>query len=185
MDTEIINQKLEEVKENAKYFDEVVGAVVAEQTTALDNIMMEICDNIVRVETPTIETIEKYFLELSNCIYFMNERVEKLGIYDALSKIAYKEAYNNNYMNPLLEKAKPTVAELTAYAEGESINEQVTNEIYSRAYKIIKAKIDSAQTMTSTLSKTISRRMSEQQLSGAQPAGISPARQILNEMVED
>ena len=88
-------------------------------------------------------------------------------------------------MNPLLEKAKPTVAELTAYAEGESINEQVTNEIYSRAYKIIKAKIDSAQTMTSTLSKTISRRMSEQQLSGAQPAGISPARQILNEMVED
>lgn len=185
MDNTVIDQKLAEIKENAKYFDEVAGAVVTEQTAALDNIMMEICDNIVNAEYPPTELIEKYFLELSNCIYFMNERVEKLGIYDALGKIAYKEAYNNNYMNPMLEKAKPTVAELTAYAEGESINEQVTSEIYSRAYKIIKAKIDSAQTMTSTLSKTLSRRMSEQQLSGSQPVGVSATRQILNEMVED
>jgi len=181
MDNAIIEAKITEVEENAQYFNEVVGSIVTEQTEALDNIMMEICDNVVNVENPTVETIEKYFLELSNCIYFMNERVEKLGIYDALSKIAYKEAYNNNYMNPELDKAKPTVAELTAYAEGESINEQVTNEIYSRAYKIIKAKIDSAQTMVSTLSKTLSRRMSEQQLSNMQPVGFSAGRQILNE----
>ena len=56
-------------------------------------------------------------------------------------------------------KKKPTVAENQAVADAASIYESCVNSIYERAYKVVKFKIDAAQTMISTLSKMLSRRI--------------------------
>lgn len=171
------------LKENVSYFEKLIDDIVDENTKGMDRILCEICDNIVNVDNPSTDVIEKYFLELTNCLYFMQERVEKLNIYDSLSKISYKEAYNNSYLNPQIDKAKPTVAELTACAEGATIYEQSLNEMYNKAYRIIKAKIDSAQTMIQTLSKVLSKRINDTQLVNRDnaPFYIDPTKQILNE----
>lgn len=172
---------LVELDTNVDYLNNIVEEVVKSYTQSLDDIMEEIHLRIIDEDDPDVRILEKYFLELSNCLYFMSERVEKLGIYDSISKLKYQEDYNNAYMNPELDKQKPTVAELTAYAEGRSIQSKAMNEIYSRAYKIIKNKIDASNTMISTLSKCVSRRMSDVQLTAMQPN--IPNRKILNEEV--
>lgn len=179
LDGDIVNARVIEVESNTSSVLGIIDRIVLAETEALDNIMKDIHDNIIDADYPDTALIEKYFLELSNCLYFMAERVEKLGMWDAVGKIQYKETYNNAYMNPNIEKAKPTVAELTALAEGASTYDQVASEIYSKAYKIIKGKIDAADTMISTLSKLVSKRISEMQLSGIQPA--NPERKTLNE----
>ena len=172
----------DKILENTTYFSSLIDKIVDENTSGMDKILCAICDNVVNVDNPSTEVVEKYFLELTNCLYFMQERVEKLSIYDSLSKISYKEAYNNSLMNPEVDKPKPTVAELTAYAEGNTIYEQSLNEMYNKAYRIVKSKVDSAQTMISTLSKVLSKRINDSQLSNRDnPFYISGNGKTLNE----
>lgn len=143
--------------------------------------MKDIYNEVISIDYPATETIEKYFLALSNYVYFMGEKLETLGTYDAMSKAAYKQVYNTAYLNNQIKDAekknKTTVAENTAIAENSAIYEGTVNDIYSKAYKIVKNKIDAAQTMISTLSKIMSKRIQEQQFSNNQMS----TTKILNE----
>ena len=118
------------------------------------------------------------------------ERAEKLGIYDALTKTAFKETYNKIYLENQssvggVGTKKPTVAESTAVAENATVYEATINDLYNRVYKTVKVKLDSANTMLSSISKLISRRMSEIQTSYTPPAPVSysstTGNPILNE----
>ena len=97
----------------------------------------------------------------------MGEKLERLGLHDDVSKAQFREAYNNAYLDAqtsLSAQGKPTVAMLTISAENGSVNETVVNAIYARSYKTFKFKVDSGFEMVKTLSKIISRRMSEDKL---------------------
>jgi len=187
IDTNKVTELLEQTNSNVAYFEQITDQVVNSYTGTLDQIMANVYTDVIEDESPTLETLEKYFLELTNCIYFMVEKVEKLGIYNSLSKIAAQEVKNNAYLDAQDIKStdgkKKTVAELTAESENAAIYESTVNSIYDRAYSIVKSKIQSANTMISTLSKTISRRMSEMQLSSSQPNAVAPGKQLLNEEI--
>ena len=184
LDKNKINEKIAEVEDNMTYFNSVFEKVVDGYTRSLDEIMAEIDDEIVTKDYPSTDVLEKYLLKLSNCIYFISERAEKLGIYDALTKTAFKETYNNIYLENqssnvgVVGGKKPTVAESTAIAENGSVYEATINDLYNRVYKTVKAKLDSADTMLSSISKLISRRMNEIQTQYVSP---TTGRQILNE----
>ena len=186
LDKNRIDEKIAEVEDNMSYFNSVFEKVVDGYTRSLDEIMAEIDDEIVTKDYPSTDVLEKYLLKLSNCIYFISERAEKLGIYDALTKTAFKETYNNIYLENqssnvgVVGGKKPTVAESTAIAENGSVYEATINDLYNRVYKTVKAKLDSANTMLSSISKLISRRMNEMQNQYISP---STGRQILNEEV--
>lgn len=183
LDKNRIDEKIAEVEDNMSYFNSVFEKVVDGYTRSLDEIMAEIDDEIVTKDYPSTDVLEKYLLKLSNCIYFISERAEKLGIYDALTKTAFKETYNNIYLESnvgVVGGKKPTVAESTAIAENGSVYEATINDLYNRVYKTVKAKLDSANTMLSSISKLISRRMNEMQNQYISP---STGRQILNEEV--
>lgn len=185
---EKLNEKIKNVEDNVNYASKIIDETVSSYTCHLDTILAKIYTDIIETSEPApIEIIEKYFLTLSNNLYFVGEKVEKLGIYDSISKSAAKEAFNNFYMSDeisLDEKGKKrTVAELTALSENASIYEQTVNDIYNKVYKIVKAKISSAENMCGALSKVLSRRMSEMQLSSMQPATFE-TKKILNESSE-
>ena len=80
----------------------------------------------------------------------------------SIYKQVYNTAYLNNQIKDAEKKNKTTVAENTAIAENSAIYEGTVNDIYNKAYKIVKNKIDAAQTMISTLSKIMSKRIQEQ-----------------------
>lgn len=132
--------------------------------------MKWIYQSIIQPDVPAdSDLLEKAFLELSNCVYFTYENLEHVGIFETLSKATYKEVYNDHYINNIEKdgekRNKKTVAELTAIAESNSQYESVLSDIYSSAYTIIKNKIAAAQTMIATISKIMSKRMQENQVS--------------------
>ena len=180
IDVDKVNELMAETQSNVEYFEQITNNVVNAYSEGLDKIMMEIYRDIISVDQPPLNTLEKYFFELSHCLYYMGDRLEKLGIYDVMSKNAYKEVYNNSYLS-LTDvgdnKKKPTVAELTAQAENDAQYENVVSDVYAKAYKIVKNKVESATTMLNSISKIISKRMAEMQLNSVTPSG----KQILNE----
>lgn len=179
---EEIESVIAETEENYDVYSSIANEVTSRYTRDLDDIMQRIHDEIILVSDPSISVFEKYHLELSNCLYFMQERLEKLGSLDYLSKTKYKEVYNQAYLDSQLpdvtSNKKKTVNELVAISEEASKSEAITNDIYARAYKILKNKIDAANTMISTLSKSITRRMGEEYLPSTPVTGV---RKILNE----
>ena len=163
IDTEKVDKILKETNKNVEYFTSITDSTVKEYTKDLDALMQKILTEVIKEQSPEVEVIESCFVELTHLVYYMGERLESLGIYDDMSEAAQKEVYNKAYLNNQSDISvtgkKPTVAENQAVAEGESIYESCVNSIYARAYRIVKFKIEAAETMISTLSKMLSRRI--------------------------
>lgn len=178
MDINKINESMSYTKDNVSLINSMVTQVVSEYSEDLDKVMKNIMSEIIGVELPAIVTVEKYFVELSGVLYFMCSEVEKLGVYDSLSKLKAQETYNNSYLNSSTPTQtgpgtkKKTVAEITAIAENDSSYDRTVNDIYNRAYKILKSKVSAAETMISTLSKIMNHRMQESQLTTTQMSRV-------------
>lgn len=142
---------------------EVYDSLVAAATSDLDSVMQEIYSKIVTSSNYSIEDVQVLFTKLGNYVYFFGQRVEKMGLESDVADHSMKEAYNNAYNDSLigLDGKKRTANELNTIAEAASLSESVLNDIYKRAYKAIKFKVDSAQSMVGTLSKIYSKKMQE------------------------
>lgn len=177
-----IEERMPAIETSSADITNILSNVVSQYTKNLDEIMYGIERDILQVANPAIYTIEQYFLNLSSCLYFMCEQVEKLGVYDSISKSKAQETYNNRYLQYQFDttdkKKKPTVAELTAMAENDALYDKTVNDLYNKAYKIVKNKVSAAETMISTLSKILSHRVQESQMTMTQTG-----RRILNEEV--
>lgn len=167
---------LEEIKAIKNSIDDSVAQIqqmsndiVASYTKTLDEIMRDIKNNVIDNEAVGDSVLEEYFLELTNALYFIGSKSEFLGLYEDFAKsnqkIKYNEAYSVNQLNASMSGKKATVDENRAFAEDKSINETVVGYIYSRSFRIIKSKVDSANEMVKTLSKIISKRMTERDYS--------------------
>lgn len=177
-----INNSVESVRVDVNSIENIIDSTVKDYSGDLDIIMQKVNNEVINVEYPAINTIEKCFLELSNCLYVMCEKSEKLGLYDSISKAKAQDTYNRKYLehqhsiDGTIGTKKPTVAESQAISEKAALYDKTVNDLYNRAYKIIKAKVAAAETMVSALSKILSHRMQESQLTYAQTG-----RRILNE----
>lgn len=179
MNNDKINALITETIDNSKIFDEIIETIVEDNSKDLDSIMEDIRINVVLVEEPALVTIERYFLELSNLLFFLGEKLEKIGLRASVSKQLYQTKYNEAYLKYQSEKIdgkSPTVAVITAKAESDVLEESLTMEAYQKAYSILKTKLANASTMISSLSKALSRRMSENTL-----IEVESSKRILNE----
>ena len=160
-----INAVVVRTEQNVEYFTNISDNIVSANTVELDTLVNKIRE--AALTDISDNDLERYILELSNMLYFIGTKLETMGVKDDLSKIASKQVYNEAYLNaPVDEKGKkPTVAELTAIAEDDSRYECIMNNIYSRAYRLIKYKVDAAYEILSSLRKIVSKRMQEAQLS--------------------
>ena len=169
IDKDRLDEEFEKTDNNVSTFQNICDGVVNYYSSYLDELMIDIKRDIVESEDVDTNTLEKYFLKLTNQLYFMGIQVETLGVYDDLSEISAKEEYNEVFIKsqgitPSDIKSKATVAERQAIAEEAAKYGFTVNSIYNRAYKVIKFKIESAQEMVKTLSKVLSKRMTEMQL---------------------
>ena len=96
-----------------------------------------------------------------------------------LSNMSYKDAFNSSLLNNSSRDAKLTVAKLNALADKAALANSVVNFIYSRTYKILKAKVDSANEMIRTMSKLISYRMQTMQLGNEDKFDVSTKRLLM------
>lgn len=165
-----LDQLDESLKEDSNTLNEMVSKVVKEYSEDLDYLMADLKEAVTQREAASTDTIERYYAELSNMVYFMADKVEKLNIYSDLSKAQAKEAYNNAYLISSLEKDEKgkslrTVSENTAIAENEAKYQFTLNTVYEHAYKTLKSKVEMAMEMITTLKNIIKRRSQEEYLS--------------------
>jgi len=149
------------VEDTSISIDEIVNGIIQPYCKDLDAYVRFIATCLKDGEKPPTTTeLEDFCMNLSTYIYFAGGMCEQLGVRDDISKALWKETYNTARD----ENAKGTVADKNAQAELQSQHEQLVNVCYSRAYKTMKAKVDSAQELLSSCKKCLSHRMQEEQL---------------------
>lgn len=129
--------------------EEIKNEVIDKSTNLVMNVQ-ELTRNYLSTADKCLNEIEsnissitpELMIKFEKCIYDLVSAVGEVGVLKSKSHAVYKEAYNNFYMNPELDKPKPTVAELTAYAESKTIEHTEVYEMYSKAYEILKNKLD-------------------------------------------
>ena len=177
VDKDAISEMMEDTDDNVEYFNNIAKETADKYTKHLDELMQTLYKQIKKPEDVLSSDLEHYYLELTNLIYFMGNKLEQLSIYGDMARSAEKEVYNKAYLANQIKdserKNKTTVAENQAVAEQDSQYEAVVALIYEHAYKIVKFKVDAAKDMVGTLRKVISRRMQEEQLSSFNSSKIS------------
>lgn len=168
-DEEKVAELLEETKSNSVYFENLVNKIVKDFSSDLDSLMTDLYRELTQENAISTDLVERYYAELTNLLYFMAERVEKLNVYGDMAKSAAKEIYNKAYLSASSEKDEKgksvrTVAENTSIAETKAQYEGVVGQVYEHAYKSVKYKIDAANEMVTTLKYILKKRVSDDYL---------------------
>lgn len=174
VDTTLVERLMGETTSNVEYFNASCNKIVEQYSHPLDSLMGDIYVDCIRDGNSSPETLNKYYLELANMLYFMVDKLEQIGVYADMSRTSAKEKYSKSYLSNQVKesgtgKNKTTVAELQAQAELSSQYESVVASIYERAYKIVKGKVDSANDMLNTIRKILTVKSTEMQLSAFGP----------------
>ena len=174
LDTTKVDRLLNETTVNVTYFNNACADIIKKYSEPLDNLMSDLYIECIKDGNATVNTLNKYYLELSNMVYFMVDKLEQLGVYSDMARSASKEVYSKSYLSNQVKetgtgKNKTTVAELQAQAELSSQYESVVASIYDHAYKVVKGKFQSAQDMMNTLRKILTVKGNEMQLSSFGP----------------
>lgn len=150
-----------QVEQNSDIIDNIVNEIIHPYIKDLNKYVQFIKDCLKDGENPLSTTeLDDIVMNLSTYIYFASGSCEQLGIRDDISKAIYKEMYHSKRS----EISHGTVADKDSIAELESLQEQITNIAYNRAYKTMKAKVESAQELLSSAKKVLSHRLQEMQL---------------------
>lgn len=148
------------VEADYEELNHIIQRIIKPYCEPLDEYVQEITDVLHDSSNPpTNEQLEAFCLNLSTHIYWAGSMVERLGIKDDISRAIYKEVYNTKR-----DSEDGTVADKNSLAELASQQEYLTNVCYSRAYKIMKAKVENAQELLASCKKVLSRRMQEFEL---------------------
>lgn len=159
------HELLDKVEANSAELDKTIDEIIERYSGELDDYMQFIIGILRNDEQPPTDAeLDDFALRLSSLIYFTSVGAEQMGIRDDLSSSAYKEAYN---VARSMQKSG-TVADKNAQAELDAMTEKVVSIVYSKAYRILKAKVESAQEVLSSVKKVMSRRMTEASLSNVQ-----------------
>lgn len=169
LDLTTIDTIIKDVEDNVDHIKKLSDDIVKSYVGVLDDLMKDISRDVIDNDNVADSTLEKYFLELTNALYFIGSKSEFLGLYEDLSKsnmkLKYNKAFSENQLKGIASGKKTTVDENRIYGENNSINETIVSSLYSRSFRIIKSKVDSANEMVKTLSKIISKRMNERDYS--------------------
>ena len=149
------------IEENASHLDKVVNEIIQPYCEDLDNYVSFIKKCLCDGETPaTTQELEDFCMNLSTYIYFASGMTETLGIRDDIAKAVYKEMYNTQ--RDSIDKG--TVADKNSLAELASQEEAIISAAYTRAYKIMKAKVENAQELLGSCKKVLSHRITEEEM---------------------
>ena len=149
------------VENHSNTVDGIVNAIIKPYSEDLDRYVSFIKDCLKDGERPpTDEELDDFCLNLSTLIYFSGGMCEYLGIRDDISKAVYRDIYHESRSK--LEKG--TVADKDSLAELASQKEALVNVCYTRAAKMMKAKVENAQELLGSCKKVLTRRMQEYSL---------------------
>lgn len=164
-----INYKDLNYKDVGKFVDNVdlrskellafVNKIVDEHSRDIDKLVSDIRRALYSGQDLTNEELSAIILKIPAVLYFCNNGRELVGLKEdiagAVKKIKFSEFY---------AKTAGTVADKTADAETKVQTEAVAEIIFNSAYKIIKAKLDTAYELLLSAKKVLGARIFEAEL---------------------
>lgn len=157
---------MNKVDNTALVVKEISDKLVEEYCDELDTIMKNLWHLLESPGDLSDQCIENYILCLANTLYFTGSVQEDLGIKEDTCKAIRAEIYNKTY-----EDSKGTVAQKNALSELATQQETIVLNIYSRAYKKVKLRMDAGYEMLNSLKKVMNKRISEMELSNSRYIG--------------
>lgn len=149
------------VEDNSRQIDEIVNGIIQPYCKDLDNYVKFIADCLKDGENPpTNQELEDFCMNLSTYIYFAGGMCENLGIRDDIAKAVYKEVYNASRSSI----KNGTIADKDSLAALNSQEEALISSAYTRAYKVMKSKVENAQEILQSCKKVLGHRMQELEL---------------------
>lgn len=158
IDKERFSKDIEIVKQDKVYLEEISDKITSEFTGHLDKLMQKLY-MLIKKNNLNDSEIEKNFLELTNLLYFLGDKIESLGI-----ELTVASSRNQELFNRLYQEAEGTIADKKARAEEGTKYEALLKAVYESVYKRIKSKIDAGYEMVSSLKRIIMARVAEKDL---------------------
>lgn len=155
-----MKENINNVNNLADEIDLIIKDIVEEYCGALDCYMCDINSKI--ISNILDSDLESIVFTLPTLLYFTAEGIEKVGIREDISKRLKEEIYAQSRT-----KASGTVKERDDFAMLSAGKESMTNAIYSRAYKMIKLKMDAGYEMLNSVKKIMNKRITETELSNS------------------
>ena len=156
------NSIMNKVDNTSDMIKDISDNLVENCCEELDTIMNELHNLLGSSKELSTDTIQNYILYLANTLYFVGSAQEDLGIKEDTCKAIRQEVYSR-----AREEATGTVADKTAKAELISQQETIVLNIYSRAYKKVKLRMDAGYEMLNSLKKVMNKRITEMELSNS------------------
>lgn len=161
LDREKVKRISKKIEVDADLLNSVIYKIIKPYSKSLDDYVEFITDILHdRDNPPTTVELEDFCMHLSTDIYWASGMCEQLGIRDDIARALYKEIYNKARDG----EVEGTVADKNVVAELKSQQEHLTSVCYTRAYKIMKAKVENAQELLSSCKKVLSHRIAEEEL---------------------
>lgn len=149
---------------------EISDKLVSEYCEELDNVM-DFIGQLLKRGNITDNELEFNILDLANILYFTGSAQEDLGIKEDTCKSIRQEIYNKTR-----EESTGTIADKNANAELVVTQETIVLNIYSRAYRKVKLRMDAGYEMLNSLKKVMNKRISEMELSNSRYINTQPER---------
>lgn len=160
IETKKIELLQDRINNNSKLINDLTNKLVADYCKQLDDYVRFI-QSILQDDKhpPTAQELDDFVMTLPVLLYFAGEAQENLGIKQDVAKSIRQERYNE-----IFATVKGTIADKTSASELQVQSETITHIIYSRAYTIVKNKLNAAYELLSSIKKVITRRISETSL---------------------
>ena len=156
---------MKRIDNTSEIVKEISDKFVEEYCKDLDYLMSQIKE-LLNQGMIVDNVLETCILDLANILYFTGSAQEDLGIKEDTCKAIRAEIYNKTY-----EDSKGTVAQKNALSELATQQETIVLNIYSRAYKKVKLRMDAGYEMLNSLKKVMNKRISEMELSNSRYIG--------------
>lgn len=144
---------MSQVEKHSGELEKIIFELADKATKDLDEIREKYEDWL--LDNPTDAELEEMSLEISTKIYYAGEALERLGLNEDISKGIKADVYNNAYNDP---ENEGTIADKKAWAENRSTKETLTYQIYGRAYKMVKYKLEKMEESLNVIKKIIGKR---------------------------
>lgn len=151
-----INSIKKRAIDNGKVIEKIVDQLVSRFGNDLDDFVLQVkkwLDNKDALEDHEIESIT---IRIPVFMYFAVSGLENLGIQRDSAKAIKMEAFNDAVM-----KIEGTVRDKESFAENDTLHEYLVEMAFDRAYKKLKAKVDTCDQICQASRKVLTKRISE------------------------
>jgi len=137
----------------------LVDGIIGEFIGDMDLYLEEVRQKVNNGEVSDGE-LEQITIRLPLMIYFANDRLEDLGLEGDIAEAVKSEAFGESYLS-----AEGTIPERESRAELDTLEEDLIEKAYKRAYKKLKSKIEKAESVYTGVKKVLDKRAREVGLS--------------------